>query len=122
VQQNQHWSRTRAQVAHAGAIEIHPALFHALARRWSRACHGALHILHLYFTHRFTRRKKSSRAQDNSFLVPRFYLSETTPLTLHLGSFGSPFFFTSPLETVILSGASISRSEMDAQSKDLALA
>jgi hypothetical protein len=30
---------------------------------------------------------------DNSFLILRFYLEETMPLSLHLGSFGSPFFY-----------------------------
>jgi len=50
----------------------------------------------------------------------RFYLSETKPLSLHLGSFGSPFFLVTPgrVPFVILSVATISRSEMVAESKD----
>src|SRR5579859_6220871 len=41
-----------------------------------------------------TRQQSSSRA-DHSFPVARLYLSETTPLSLHLGSFGSPIFSAS---------------------------
>jgi hypothetical protein len=35
---------------------------------------------------------KSSGPKDNSFRNTGFYLDETSPLSLHLGSFGSPFF------------------------------
>src|SRR5579872_4052826 len=41
----------------------------------------------------FCTKVKSFCARDNSFAMSRFYLSEHRLCSLHLGSFGSPFFF-----------------------------
>src|SRR5438270_2718136 len=69
--------------------------------------------------------QESSRP-DNFFLTARFYLNETTPLSHHLGSFGSPFFARHPgavfqYELVLLSALTVSRSEAITESKDLVL-
>src|SRR3984885_13637761 len=65
---------------------------------------------------------KSSIFPDNFFPTTRFYLSEHRLCSLHLGSFGSPFFVCHPEQTdqrvVILTEADGSRSDPSAKSKD----
>ena len=47
-----------------------------------------MNLIHL----RFIQLPEILLLADNFFPVDGFYLSETTPLTLHSGSLGSPFF------------------------------
>jgi hypothetical protein len=87
MQQNQRWPGSGTQVAHPRAVKIHPAFFHAL-KGW-RTCDGCLpQAAHLPNPH-----PDSFRSKDNSFLAGAFYLSETTPLSLHFGELRLPDFF-----------------------------
>src|SRR6202021_641539 len=87
VQQNQWRSGSRAQVTHARAIEVHPALFHSLIQSRGEACRKLLDFIHF----------KLSRLRDNSWLSTGVYLSERL-CCFTLGSFGSPFLAVSGLE------------------------
>src|SRR5215469_9564743 len=63
-----------------------------------------------------SRIRNSSRAEDNSFLSPAFYLSETTPLSLHFGELRLPHFSVRLLtRSVILSRALFARRRTQAR-------
>ena len=89
MEQNERRSGTGTKIPHPSAIEIHPALFDALAQSWSAANRNLLNIAHSAFTNR----RNSSGLGDNSLRLAGLYLSETTPLSLHFGELRLPDFF-----------------------------
>jgi hypothetical protein len=84
VQQNQRRSGPGAQIAHAGAIDLHPTHFHAIAQDWRRARGNLRGFIH-YSLQNFM------ALRDNSFFSTGVYLEERL-CRFTLGSFGSPFF------------------------------
>jgi len=87
MHQNQRRSRARAQIAHARAIQIYPAFFYAVIRAGkSSPCRFPVcwHRMQIFFA--------PLLRPDNFFLTAGVYLSEHRLCSLHLGSFGSPFF------------------------------
>jgi hypothetical protein len=107
VQQDQRPPGASAQIAHAGATKIHPALFNALTQGRSGLFRDLLNI-----THQSYPLQNLSRAEDNSFPPTAFYLSETTPLSLHFGELRLPAFLgvcIKPSELVILKRAHFAR-------------
>ena len=73
-----------AQIPHARPIHLHPAFFHARTEPGTGAAETSRSAA--------ITAKSSSNSRDNSFPAARFYLSEHRLCSLHLGSFGSPFF------------------------------
>src|SRR5437868_6013815 len=85
MQQNQWLAGPCAQITHPRAVDLHPALFHALSQPRQRflPCPG---------THTICTLNSCARA-DNRLIMAALYVSETTPLSLHFGEpLGSPFF------------------------------
>ena len=77
-----------ARISQARTINIHPAFFHARTppgKGRARDFPFCRHHIQI-FSH------SKSLEQDNSFAAAGFYLREHRLCSLHLGSFGSPFF------------------------------
>ncbi len=66
MQQDQWRPRARAQIAHAGSVNLHPALFHVLAERWTSTGRYLLYFI----------RHKNLLTPDNRFPPPGLYLRE----------------------------------------------
>src|SRR5712671_6086736 len=93
MEQDQHRTRSRAQVTHARPVEFHPALFHASVSRRRRKRRNSPRLVH---------HNKIFPSRRQLFHHRRSLFKRTSPLFVSLWGASAPRFLLEPFRSIVL--------------------